>query len=401
MAVSPLQNFYKEQIAIACGAGAENIYVSTKPVPTNGFLVISPGSESLREIIKYTGTGTDGDGDYVTVANIADRGLGGTTAQAHEVGEPIRMNYTAEHQKEIDDIIEAIVTGGTPDASTTVKGRAKLSVAPVDAADPIAVGTNDARLGLAANLITTDEKAALAGGGDFGTPSESNKFLTEEAFVPTLEGVYSAVTFPVVEATSSNQAANSSAVSQSAPSGTTAGDLLIVILRRGTSVSVEPSGYTLIGAASTHISVYTKIATGADTFTCTLDGSTNGWCTHSYRVSNYWGSVDLTNVVTTVITEAADHNPPLNNPDNIFGFYLWIAGASTSGTTGTVTGEPTGYTDGIFNNSGDGDTGQQTLGTARKSVRAIEEDPGTFAGNTAGNREQFTISVRASETYLG
>jgi hypothetical protein len=178
MAISELQNFYKEQIAIACNAGAGNIYVSTKPVPVNGFLVISPGSESLREIIKYTGTGTDGNGDYVTVANISDRGLGGTTAQAHEVGEPVRMNYTAEHQKEIDDTVEAIVAGGTPDASTTVKGRAKLSVAPAVADDPIAVGTNDPRMN-ATTGVTADQTAALAGGGDFGTPSASNKFVTE------------------------------------------------------------------------------------------------------------------------------------------------------------------------------------------------------------------------------
>lgn len=185
MAVSQLQNFYKEQIAVATGAGAGNIYVSTKPTPTNGFLVISPGSESLREIIKYTGTGTDGTGDYVTVALVADRGLGGTTAQAHEVGEPIRMNYTAEHQKEIDDTIEAIVAGGTPDASTTVKGRSKLSVAPVDAADPIAVGDNDPRMN-ATDGLTEDQEDALTGGGVFGTPSASNKFLTESFYTTSV-----------------------------------------------------------------------------------------------------------------------------------------------------------------------------------------------------------------------
>jgi len=160
MAISTLQNFYKETVAVDCTTGATNIYVSTKPTPINGYLVISPGSESLREIIKYTGTGTDGTGDYVTIALAGDRGLGGTTDQAHIAGEAVRMNYTAEHQQEIDDTIEAIVAAGAPNASTTVKGISKLSAAPADAAEPIAVGTNDTRMNAGAGM-TVDEKDIL------------------------------------------------------------------------------------------------------------------------------------------------------------------------------------------------------------------------------------------------
>lgn len=100
MSLLTLQNFYKETIAVACTAGATNIYVSTKPTPSEGYLVISAGTESLREIIKYTATGTDGTGDYVTVT-LANRGLGGTTDQSHEVGETVRMNYTAGHYTDI------------------------------------------------------------------------------------------------------------------------------------------------------------------------------------------------------------------------------------------------------------------------------------------------------------
>lgn len=153
MAVSNLQNFYKTKIKIACNAGTGNIYVDAKPTPTSGWLVISPGSESLREIIRYSSTGTDGNGDFVVVSNLADRGVGGTTAQPHAIGEPVRMNYTAEHQKEIDDTIEAIVNAGAPLASTTVAGRSKLSTAPVNPADPIAVGDNDPRLTIQPGLI--------------------------------------------------------------------------------------------------------------------------------------------------------------------------------------------------------------------------------------------------------
>jgi len=143
MSLLTLQNFYKETIAVACTAGATNIYVSTKPVPTTGYLVISPGTESLREIVKYSATGTDGTGDYVTIADAADRGLGGTTDIAHAVGETVRMNYTAEHQQETSDAIDQIVAEGAQDSSTSTKGIVKLNVAPASATEPIAVGVND------------------------------------------------------------------------------------------------------------------------------------------------------------------------------------------------------------------------------------------------------------------
>lgn len=137
MSLNFLQDFFKKTIAVACGAGAGNIYVTTKPTVSNGYLVISPSNVTLREIIKYTGTGTDATGDYVTVAVAGDRGLGGTTAQAHSVGESIRMNLTSSHWADMiadftqlqSDLASAVVSGAA-DSSTTVKGIGVLSVAP-------------------------------------------------------------------------------------------------------------------------------------------------------------------------------------------------------------------------------------------------------------------------------
>ena len=59
-----------------------------------------------------------------------------------------------------------------PAASTSVIGVSKISVAPVDANNPLFAGNNDAR------LPTTDEKAALA--GSYGTPGSSNKYVTDD-----------------------------------------------------------------------------------------------------------------------------------------------------------------------------------------------------------------------------
>ena len=210
MSLLTLQDFYKETITVDCPAGATNIYVSNKPIPTEGYLVISAGTENLREIIKYTATGTDGTGDYVTVSDVADRGLGGTSDIAHVASETIRMNFTAEHQQDTSDAIDQIVAGGAQDASTSTKGIVKMSVAPVSATEPIAVGDNDARLNATTGL-TADEEAAIVGGGAIGTPSGTNKFVTEEYVAATIVDystrVYSSVT-DVTKATASTSDSN-------------------------------------------------------------------------------------------------------------------------------------------------------------------------------------------------
>lgn len=146
MSISTIQNFYKETITRAVTlTGATNIYVSALPTPDEGYVVISPSSSSLREIVYYTAKGTDSNGTYLTVT-LANRGLGGTTAQTHAIGEPVRMNVTAEHIQEISDAIDQIVASGAQNASTITKGISKLSVAPASATEPIAVGTNDPRV---------------------------------------------------------------------------------------------------------------------------------------------------------------------------------------------------------------------------------------------------------------
>ncbi len=134
--ISVPQNFYKETVAVAWGAGAGNFYVSTKPTASVGYLVISPNNESLREIVKFTATGTDGTGDYVTIT-AENRGLGGTTAQSHSIGEAVYMNVTAENVQEIIDELEDLrteiaeaVAAGASYATDEIVGIARLSTDP-------------------------------------------------------------------------------------------------------------------------------------------------------------------------------------------------------------------------------------------------------------------------------
>lgn len=127
MTVSLVQNFFKQTVATPWTTGTGNFYVSQKPSVTSGFLVISPNSESLREIVSFSAVGTDGGGDFVTVSA---RGLGGTTEQAHGAGEKVYMNITAQHIEQIKQAIEDINNAGALNASTTTKGVARLTASP-------------------------------------------------------------------------------------------------------------------------------------------------------------------------------------------------------------------------------------------------------------------------------
>lgn len=70
------------------------------------------------------------------------------------------------------DYVNGVAIAGGADASTSVKGISKMSTAPASATNPIAVGDNDPR------VPTQDENDALA--GTSGTPSTSNKFVTND-----------------------------------------------------------------------------------------------------------------------------------------------------------------------------------------------------------------------------
>lgn len=111
--------------------GTGTFYVTVKPTISDGWLVISPNNSTTREIVRYTTTGTDANGDYI---GVTVRGVGGTTEQTHTVGEPIRMNITAEYWDAMNDDIAAIIAAGVSNANTTTMGgNEEATAAEIDA----------------------------------------------------------------------------------------------------------------------------------------------------------------------------------------------------------------------------------------------------------------------------
>jgi hypothetical protein len=76
------------------------------------------------------------------------------------------------------DYIDGVAIAGSPDAGTALKGISKISVAPVSATEPIAVGDNDPRVS-PVSLASMTTGYILAMEGTSGTPSDTNKYVTD------------------------------------------------------------------------------------------------------------------------------------------------------------------------------------------------------------------------------
>ena len=163
-----LQNFYKTTLLLDWTIGTGNFYVTTLPTISTGWLVISPNNSTLREIVKYSATGTDGTGNYITVIT---RGVGGTSEQTHSAGEPIRMNITAEYWASMQDDIDSIVAAGASNANTTTRGIVEeATAAEIDAGTQ--TGSTGAELFINPKLLNDAHNIPLV------VPSTSGNLMT-------------------------------------------------------------------------------------------------------------------------------------------------------------------------------------------------------------------------------
>ena len=139
------------------------------------YFTIDSGS-SQKEYLAGTLSGTT----VSSVVNVSRQGTETSGAdRAHRLGASVVLTDFNTYKKYMDEI--ALVSA--PDASTSVKGVVEAAtVAEVRAGT--ASGGTGAVLAVTPDVLddlpTADEKAALAGGGDFGTPNTDNKYLTED-----------------------------------------------------------------------------------------------------------------------------------------------------------------------------------------------------------------------------
>lgn len=107
---------------------------------------------------------------YVSLNN--DETVGGTKTFTTSPTIPT-ATVTDIHEAASIEYVNNIAIAGAPDASTTVKGITKVSVAPVSPTSPIAVGDNDPR------VPTQSENDALVGNNTDIAVGTGNKFVTQ------------------------------------------------------------------------------------------------------------------------------------------------------------------------------------------------------------------------------
>ena len=139
-----LQNFYEETITASLSTGTVKMYVSGKPIAdaTSGWVVINPGNAARREIVAFDAIGTDGSGDFI---ELSERGVGGTTEQTHEVGEPVRLNITAEHWAALEATVADSIPATYLDTDGTLAADSDTKI-PSQKATKTYVDTQDALL---------------------------------------------------------------------------------------------------------------------------------------------------------------------------------------------------------------------------------------------------------------
>lgn len=123
------------------------------PTTTKGDLLVDNGANAPNSSVVRIGVGADGtvlQADSATAEGVkwaamttdaVSRSGDTMTGLLILSGDPVAALGAATKQ-----YVDGVAIAGAPDASTTVKGITKLSVAPVSATDPIACGDNDPRL---------------------------------------------------------------------------------------------------------------------------------------------------------------------------------------------------------------------------------------------------------------
>lgn len=203
---------FRTSLATKLSAGASTCTLQSATdddgvaLPSGTYFFTIDGDNSQKEHIVATLSGTS----LTAISSISRQGTQTANAvREHRVGASVTITNFA-HIKYINDLldgttnlnastpltydgtasittanqlatkayVDGVTTAGAPDASTTVKGITKLSVAPVSATIPIAVGQNDPKVPTI-DMSTFSSNYLAAMGGTSGAPSGSNKYVTD------------------------------------------------------------------------------------------------------------------------------------------------------------------------------------------------------------------------------
>lgn len=159
-------------------------------LPTGKYYLTVDNASNQKEYFVGTVTGTS----VTSVSSVSRQGVETVGAvRSHRVGASVIMTDFMTYKNYIDET----TTAGAPDASNTTKGVVEIATL-AEFRARTGTGSTGAKLAispdLADDLPTQNEKLAMAGTGAFGTPSGTNKFLTQD-YNASATGVATVQTF--------------------------------------------------------------------------------------------------------------------------------------------------------------------------------------------------------------
>lgn len=128
------QDFFSTTLSGNISATDTVITLTSAPTPSEGFLVIAANSTTAKEIIYYTSKSSSS----VTCPSVAaGRGVGGTSAQSHNLGDTVQMNTVGEMFASLQDssaVATNVKAGWFPaSASWTYASATTMTVSSADA----------------------------------------------------------------------------------------------------------------------------------------------------------------------------------------------------------------------------------------------------------------------------
>lgn len=202
--------------------------------------------------------------------------------------------------------------------------------------------------------------------------------------------------YPVIEGTAT-YTTDSTIASHSVnlPTGIQSGNLLIMIFRAGSAVTVSsgPSGWTLLGSRNSNGVTYVwyKTADGTEGSTVTVTtGSSIHAAAISYRISGWGGTPEIAFAGSNV------NDPPSLSPSWGSAETLWIAVMTNRRSDSSVSAAPTSYTGLItISQASNIGTDRSRVSSAHRFLTAASEDPGAFTtSGTIDNPHSATIAVK-------
>jgi len=174
--------------------------------------------------------------------------------------------------------------------------------------------------------------------------------------------------------------------------------LLFTSVDSGKSVNT-PSGWTQIyeGDNAT-ANCFAKKADGTEggTTLAILSPTTCTVSTQLYNIIDWDGTIATGINVSTQESRSSTSIPP----DALTaawgaGDTLWLAVVHAYDDDATITGYPSGYTDGLYVVSGGGSNNGNTMGSARKESSAATEDPSSFYISATQSLRAWTLAIKS------